>query len=171
VRWPIKERGWGEVSQSANNISRHLLPSKYLAMNRREVVQKFLMGGTVLVVVPSVLESCSKDDSDPTKQDPNPPPSSLEIDLSLPANSALNTHGNSKIFSNVIVINMGSGFVALSSICTHEGCTVEYKSSGNLECPCHGSVYAISGNVLVGPAPRALRNYTVSQTGTVLTIT
>ena len=140
-------------------------------MNRREVVQKFLMGGTVLVVVPSVLESCSKDDSDPTQQGNNPP-SSLEIDLSLPANSALNTQGNSKILSNVIIINMGSGFVALSSICTHEGCTVGYNStSGNLECPCHGSVYAISGNVLTGPAPRALKKYTVSQTGTILTIT
>jgi cytochrome b6-f complex iron-sulfur subunit len=141
-------------------------------MNRREVVQKFLMGGTVLVVVPSVLESCSKDDSDPTKQDPNPPPSSLEVDLSLPANSSLNTTGNSKILSNVIIINMGSGFVALSSICTHEGCTVAYNStSGNLECPCHGSVYAISGNVLVGPAPRPLMKYTVTQVGTILTIT
>jgi len=141
-------------------------------MNRREVVQKFLMGGTVLIVVPSVLESCSKDDSDPTKQDPNPPPSALEIDLSLPANSALNTTGSSKILSNVIIINMGSAFVALSSVCTHEGCTVGYNStSGNIECPCHGSVYAISGNVLVGPAPRALRSYTVSQTGTILTIT
>jgi cytochrome b6-f complex iron-sulfur subunit len=140
-------------------------------MNRREVIQKFLMGGTVLFVVPSVLVSCSKEDSDPTQVN-NPPPSNLEIDLSLPANSALNTQGNSKILSNVIVINMGTGFVALSSICTHEGCTVGYNStSGNLECPCHGSVYAISGNVLVGPAPRALRSYTVSQTGTVLTIT
>jgi len=129
------------------------------------------MGGTVLVVVPSVLVSCSKEDSDPTQQG-TPPPSNLEIDLSLPANSALNTQGNSKILSNVIVINMGSGFVALSSICTHEGCTVGYNStSGNLECPCHGSVYAISGNVLVGPAPRALRTYTVTQTGTILTIT
>jgi cytochrome b6-f complex iron-sulfur subunit len=141
-------------------------------MNRREVVQKFLMGGTVLVVVPSVLESCSKDDTDPTQPGTNPPVSKLEIDLSLPANSALNTTGNSKIFSNVIVINMGSGFIALSSICTHEGCTVGYNStSGNLECPCHGSVYSISGNVLVGPAPRALMKYTVTQTGTILTIT
>jgi cytochrome b6-f complex iron-sulfur subunit len=140
-------------------------------MNRREVVQKFLMGGTVLVVVPSVLVSCSKDDTDPTQQGP-PPSSTLEVDLSLPANSALNTTGGSRILSNVIIINMGSGFVALSSICTHEGCTVGYNStSGNLECPCHGSVYSISGNVLVGPAPRALTKYTVTQTGTILTIT
>ncbi len=29
-------------------------------MNRREVVQKFLVGGTVLALAPSVLESCVK---------------------------------------------------------------------------------------------------------------
>lgn len=140
-------------------------------MNRRDVIQKFLTGGTVLVVVPSVLESCSKDDNDATNPATNPP-SSLVVDLSLPANAALNTPGSSKILSNVIIINLGNGFVALSSICTHQGCTVAYNStSGNLECPCHGSVYSISGNVLTGPAPAALHTYNISQTGTILTIT
>jgi cytochrome b6-f complex iron-sulfur subunit len=139
-------------------------------MNRREVIQKFLMGGTVLVVIPSVLESCSKDQMDSTM---NPDTvQGFDIDLSLPENASLNTTGNSKIVHNVIIVNLGTGFIALSSICTHQGCTVAYNPvSGNLECPCHGSVYSVSGNVLNGPAPRALMSYTVSRNGSVITIT
>jgi cytochrome b6-f complex iron-sulfur subunit len=140
-------------------------------MNRREAVQKFILGGTFLVIVPSALENCTKN----TTTDNMPstsPPGTIVIDLSLAENLSLNTTGSSKIVQNIIVINLGTGFIALSSICTHQGCTVGYNpTAGDLECPCHGSVYNLSGNVLVGPAPSPLRSFTVSQTGTVLTIT
>jgi cytochrome b6-f complex iron-sulfur subunit len=143
-------------------------------MNRREVVQKFLLGGTVLVLVPSVLESCSKDPTgDPgTNQGGNPPASTkIDLDLSLAENSSLNTTGSSKIVSNILIINLGGSFTALSSICTHQGCTVGYnKTAGDIECPCHGSVYSTSGSVLNGPAVSALRSYPVTVTGTVLSI-
>jgi len=143
-------------------------------MNRREVVQKFLLGGTVLVLVPSVLESCSKDTTtDPaTNPSGNPAGSTLDLDLSLVENAALNTAGGSKITKNVIIINTGTSFVALSSICTHQGCTVGYNSGvGNIQCPCHGSEYSTSGSVINGPAPLPLHSYPVSQTGNILTIT
>jgi cytochrome b6-f complex iron-sulfur subunit len=143
-------------------------------MNRREVVQKFLLGGTVLVLVPSVLESCSKGSTgDPgTNQGGTPPAATkIDLDLSLAENSALNTTGSSKIVSNILIINLGGSFAALSSICTHQGCTVGYnKGAGDIECPCHGSVYSTSGSVINGPAPSALRNYPVTVTGTVLSI-
>jgi Rieske Fe-S protein len=50
------------------------------------------------------------------------------------------------------------GFVALSPICTHLGCTVE-MSGPRLVCPCHGSTYDREGNVLQGPAERPLRRF------------
>ncbi len=144
-------------------------------MNRREVVQKFLLGGTVLVIVPSVLESCSKDpatDNPGTNPGGTPPAGSkIDLDLSLAENSSLNTSGSFKYVSNLIVINLAGTFVALSSICTHQGCTVAYnKNAGDIECPCHGSVYSTSGSVINGPAPAALRSYPVTVTGTVLSI-
>jgi cytochrome b6-f complex iron-sulfur subunit len=143
-------------------------------MNRREVIQKFLLGSTVLALVPSVIESCSKSALNPGSN-PNgtpPPGTTINLDLSLPANSALNKAGSSKIVQNILVINTGTTIVALSSICTHQGCTVGYNATAkDIECPCHGSVYSTSGAVINGPAPSALHSYPVSLDGTVLTIT
>ena len=70
-----------------------------------------------------------------------------------------------------IIVNTGDGFVALSSVCTHLGCQVTYnQSSGNLPCPCHGSVFSITGSVLNGPASSPLEQYNVTQEGDILTI-
>jgi cytochrome b6-f complex iron-sulfur subunit len=140
-------------------------------MNRRDVIQKVLLGGTVLVLVPSVLESCKKVTGDPVNQPPAPG-TKINIDLSLADNATLNTTGGSKIVQNVLVINTGSNaFVALTSICTHQGCTVGYDSAAtNIKCPCHGSVYALTGSVITGPAPSGLQSYPVSKSGNVLTI-
>jgi cytochrome b6-f complex iron-sulfur subunit len=48
-----------------------------------------------------------------------------------------------------------AGFKALSLVCTHLGCTVEEIPSG-FECPCHGSRYNDKGDIVKGPARRAL---------------
>ncbi len=56
------------------------------------------------------------------------------------------------------VIRLADGFRALSSVCTHLGCITRYQPDANLiACPCHGSRFALDGEVLAGPAPRALR--------------
>lgn len=49
-------------------------------------------------------------------------------------------------------------FVALSSICTHLGCTVEIEDQ-RLVCPCHGSTYDRTGRVLQGPAELPLPRF------------
>ena len=46
------------------------------------------------------------------------------------------------------------GFLALSRKCTHLGCTVPWVASETkFVCPCHSSVYDITGAVLQSPAP------------------
>jgi nitrite reductase/ring-hydroxylating ferredoxin subunit len=50
------------------------------------------------------------------------------------------------------------GYVALSPICTHLGCTVNVEGS-YLVCPCHGSTYDRNGTVVRGPAERPLAQY------------
>jgi nucleotide-binding universal stress UspA family protein/nitrite reductase/ring-hydroxylating ferredoxin subunit len=45
----------------------------------------------------------------------------------------------------------------MSARCTHMGCTVAWSSADSLfECPCHGSRYSPMGEVVGGPATRAL---------------
>ncbi len=52
--------------------------------------------------------------------------------------------------------------VALSEKCTHLGCRVPFcDSSGQFECPCHGSVFNRVGDYLAGPAPRGMDRYPV----------
>jgi len=54
------------------------------------------------------------------------------------------------------------GFLALSRVCTHLGCTVPWDAaSRSFVCPCHASSYDIRGCVVTPPAPRPLDVYPV----------
>jgi len=55
-----------------------------------------------------------------------------------------------------LLIMNSSGFIALSLICTHLGCTVKDAPEGFV-CPCHGTLYDNEGSVLRGPAAEPLR--------------
>ena len=49
------------------------------------------------------------------------------------------------------------GFLAISRKCTHLGCAVPWVAERKqFECPCHASVFDMTGKVLKSPAPRAL---------------
>lgn len=48
-----------------------------------------------------------------------------------------------------------STFLALSRICTHEGCEA-FVRTNRIECDCHGSIFSDTGDVLRGPASRPL---------------
>ncbi len=47
------------------------------------------------------------------------------------------------------------GFYALTAICTHLGCTPRLEADA-FACPCHGSQFTRAGDVVNGPATRAL---------------
>ncbi len=54
------------------------------------------------------------------------------------------------------------GFLALSRVCTHLGCTVPWNTEEQrFACPCHSSTYDMRGDVLSPPAPRPLDLYPV----------
>jgi cytochrome b6-f complex iron-sulfur subunit len=56
------------------------------------------------------------------------------------------------------LVRLGDGgFLALSRRCTHLGCTVPWVAEQNrFVCPCHASMFDISGAVSKSPAPRPL---------------
>jgi nitrate reductase gamma subunit len=62
------------------------------------------------------------------------------------------------VLHDVWVIKQPSSEVTVfSPICPHLGCEYNWnRQAGHFECPCHGSVYAINGKVLGGPAPRPI---------------
>ncbi len=136
-------------------------------MERRKFIIRSMQAGAAIAIPFAV--SCSKDEDD----DILLPGDDITIDLDSSQYSTLKTAGNSVTLQGIIVANTGNEvFVALSSVCTHQGCTINYSHANtNFPCPCHGSVFSVQGSVLNGPATTAVKKYTVSREGNVLTIT
>jgi len=58
---------------------------------------------------------------------------------------------------------MGSGIYALSTVCTHLGCTPNWlEAEQKFKCPCHGSGYYKTGVNFEGPTPRPLERYAIA---------
>lgn len=55
------------------------------------------------------------------------------------------------------VVRNTEGIFVISAICTHLGCTPDWKESeSKFKCPCHGSGYDSEGVNFEGPAPRPM---------------
>lgn len=77
----------------------------------------------------------------------------------LPSKFALNT-ATLFIADDVFVCRDAGGLFSVSSICTHNGCTVEFLANNKrFHCPCHGSEFSYLGDVAVGPAKAPLEHY------------
>ena len=62
------------------------------------------------------------------------------------------------------------GLMALDATCSHESCTVTGADGNVYVCPCHGSRYSRTGQVLEGPAKAALRQFATTFADGVVTI-
>ena len=70
-----------------------------------------------------------------------------------------------------LVARTGSdSFSALTTVCTHETCTITGFDSANYVCPCHGSKFTPTGRVVNGPANAPLRSFATVFANNVLTI-
>jgi len=57
----------------------------------------------------------------------------------------------------VMVRKQGGDLVALSAVCTHLGCIVQWeKEKQDFLCPCHGGRFTPEGAVISGPPPKPL---------------
>ncbi len=66
----------------------------------------------------------------------------------------------------LFVVRERNQFHVISAICTHLGCTVEWKAKETeFDCPCHGSKFKSDGAPFAGPAPRPLAWYPLSVSG------
>lgn len=98
------------------------------------------------------------------------------IDLTNAANKELASAGGAMLVDmagdTIMVVRVSdTEVVALSAICTHAGCSMDYNTGQQvLDCPCHGSQFATDGTVLRGPAVLPLRRYRVTLANNMITV-
>lgn len=64
--------------------------------------------------------------------------------------------------SVVFIDRSNDGYHALSAVCQHLGCRVNWDDGKQqFLCPCHGGVYDREGRVVAGPPPRPLERLAV----------
>lgn len=65
--------------------------------------------------------------------------------------------GQQLISTRAFVVNHKGRLYALSPVCSHLGCLVNWhRKKEQFLCPCHGGKYDIEGRVIAGPPPRPL---------------
>ena len=95
----------------------------------------------------------------------------LQIDSSSPLASvggAAMVRSSSGAF--LVARTAQESFSALTTICTHQTCTITGFDNSNFVCPCHGSRFSTTGRVVSGPANAPLRSFNTSFSNNVLTI-
>ncbi len=64
---------------------------------------------------------------------------------------------------NFFLIKDATGIYAMTTVCTHMGCTVGLPIGTQITCPCHGSQYSLAGANLLGPAVSPLVHFSVTE--------
>lgn len=101
---------------------------------------------------------------------PPPVPESTENEV-LAGNVSDLRPNSGKIFKfgsrpGILIRTQGGEWRAFSAVCTHLGCTVQYRDdTEQIWCACHNGLYDLNGNVLGGPPPRPLEQYLVNIRG------
>lgn len=85
------------------------------------------------------------------------PPTSFKLDSPVDYPQGYTFDSEHRLF----VIRQADRFHVISAICTHLGCTVQWRGT-EFDCPCHGSRFRPDGSVIGGPAPRPLPWFDVS---------
>ncbi len=142
-------------------------------ITRREFFVKTLQG-TAIVAVPAILaefiESCNSSSTGPSSSSALPTiqgsVSNRTVTIPLDATSPLAKVGGAALITTSLGPLLAdhpdaATYTILSAICTHQGCTVNgYDTTNhNFVCPCHGSRYSLTGQVVQGPAPAPLTQY------------
>jgi len=79
--------------------------------------------------------------------------------------------GKFKIFAfagqpGILIRTADGEYRAFTAVCTHLGCTVQYRSPDQLVwCACHNGVYDLEGRNVSGPPPRPLERFQVHVNG------
>jgi Rieske Fe-S protein len=118
-------------------------------LDRRAFIRVGVAGGLALTTLPA----CGDGDGGGGMTEPPGPISAGNV-----ANVAV---GSLRALSGVILGRDADGLYAMTSVCTHQGCTVRVSGT-TISCPCHGSAFDAVGAVTRGPAASPLRHFQVT---------
>lgn len=137
-------------------------------MERKEFISLIgLTAGGLLFA--SCIESCKKENNGPEAANRQV---DFTLDLTAYSNAALKNKGGYVVTNDVIVAYTLAGtYIAVSSVCTHQGSTVGYQASPNrFHCGTHGSTFNSSGSVINGPASVPLQEFKTALNGNSLRV-
>lgn len=165
-------RGHGRKPRSEYDVRRRVVAGGLLAAGALGMVEVLTAG---LAAAVGHIGSSGHPAARRRAARPTTPPTSGPNVASAPAGTAVAAVSDLPVGSLLRVADPSNGdpvwlfrpstssVVAHSAICTHAGCVVASAGNGQLQCPCHGSVFdARSGQPLNGPAFDPLPSYTAA---------
>ncbi len=144
-------------------------------MNCNECSRRdFLIKGSVTTVTIAAATAGIVNCLQPTS---NSETGTYTFDITASEYAALATIGgtaycvmNDSDFPAIVTRTGQNELKAYSSKCSHAGCKINLPEGAVTMCPCHGSLFNSSGNVIEGPASNQPK-YSATISGNIVTIT
>ncbi len=137
-------------------------------MDRREFIS-WISIGALANSLPIVLAACSFGKQEPQAKQESPKIDSSPRKDGFQALGTIQDLGEKgsildkqNAAKSVLVVRNPDNInlSAVNPTCTHQGCTVEWKTDTKIfACPCHGSKFSPNGKVLEGPAKKPLETF------------
>ena len=150
-------------------------------MERKDFIEQVGLS-TASILIFGCMQACSKSDTGSNNSNPGSNSDNqgstkqvdFTINISVDPYTSLNTAGGYYVETKtgiIIARTLNNDFLAVSSMCTHQGATVEYQANANrFYCPLHGSTFDAGGKVTTGPAKATLNQYKTSLSGSNLRV-
>ena len=145
-------------------------------MTRKEFLIKIGIGAGIAVLTPMLFNACEESKTNPDNDDKGDDNSDDKVDFTIDLSdddyTDLKDESGYVYENDIIIAYLGNDeYIALSKICTHNQCTVEFKGGEDkFVCHCHGSEFNTNGDVTSGPADEPLKEYNTELDGQTLRI-
>jgi Rieske Fe-S protein len=116
-------------------------------------------------LVAGVALACGGGSSAAPSSTPGPPAAGPRTTTDSKAVLLGTADGTARDYRNLgfLLLKDATGIYAMTTICTHMGCTVGLPVGTRITCPCHGSQYDLQGGNQVGPAALPLVHFAVTE--------